>query len=405
MYIVTPFPRSVSSQDEGTLAGGAEARHLVVLASYAPSLVNFRGPLLEELVRRGWRVTAVAPGVDANVNTALANIGVVVVQINLARTGLNPFSDLRYLAAIRQLLRRLQPSVMLSYTAKPVIWGSIAGFLAGVPLRVAMITGLGYAFTPPDAPSLKHKIINRAASLMYRLGLRLCDRVLFQNPDDRALFVEMGLAKSEQSEVTAGSGIDLDYFKPTPSPDGISFLMVARLLGSKGVREYAAAALALKQRWPKADLRLAGWIDQGPDAITQSELDAWIDAGLNYLGRLEDVRPALTDTAVFVLPSFREGTPRSVLEALATGRAVITTDAPGCRETVEHGVNGFLVEPRDVNSLVQAMERFMIDPNLAANMGARSLELVREKYDVRRVNDQVIAALSLTRAAAKGTTR
>jgi len=269
-----------------------------------------------------------------------------------------------------------------------------------VPLRVAMITGLGYAFTPPASPSLKHKIINRAASLMYRLGLKLCHRVLFQNPDDRALFVEMGLARAEQSEVTAGSGIDLEQFKPTPSPDGKSFLMVARLLGSKGVREYAAAALALKRRWPEADMRLAGWIDPGPDAVTQSELDAWIDAGLIYLGRLEDVRPALTNAAVFVLPSFREGTPRSVLEALATGRAVITTDAPGCRETVEDGVNGFLVEPRDVDSLVEAMERFMMDPDLAATMGARSLELVRRNYDVRRVNDQVIAALSLTRPTA-----
>lgn len=377
--------------------------HVVVLASYAPSLTNFRGSLLEEMVRRGWRVTAVAPDMDTRIADALARMGVEAAPVILARTGLNPLADVAYCDAVRRLLKRLGPDVLLAYTAKPVIWGSVAGFLAGVPRRVAMITGLGYAFTPPDRPGLKHGMISQAASLMYRLGLKLCDRVLFQNPDDRAQFVAMGLVRADRTEVTAGSGIDLERFSPAPPPTGTSFLMIARLLGAKGVRQYAAAARILKTRWPGTDVRLAGWIDPGPDAVSRDELDCWIDQGLTYLGRLEDVRPALTNAAVYVLPSYREGTPRSVLEALAIGRAVITTDAPGCRETVQDGVNGFLVTPRDVDSLVEAMERFILDPDLAATMGARSLALARSKYDVRRVNDQVIAALAEAQPGARNT--
>lgn len=368
--------------------------HVVVLASYAPSLINFRGPLLEEMVRRGWRVTAVAPDMDDAVVEALARMGVAAEPVVLARTGLNPLADLTYCGAMWGLLKQLGPDVLLAYTAKPVVWGAIAARLAGVRRTVAMITGLGYAFTLPDRPSLKHAMVRRGASLMYRLGLSLCDWVLFQNPDDRVQFVELGLVRPDRSEVTAGSGIDLERFRPAPPPGGPSFLMIARLLGAKGVRQYAAAAVALKRRRPEVEVRLAGWIDPGPDAVSQDELDGWIDQGLTYLGRLEDVRHALTETAVYVLPSYREGTPRSVLEALAMGRAVITTDAPGCRETVQDGVNGFLVQPRDVGSLVEAMERFILDPTLAATMGARSLELAQRKYDVRGVNDQVIAALS-----------
>lgn len=372
----------------------AEACHVVVLASYAPSLTIFRGPLLAELVRRGWRVTALAPDIDAGIAATLARMGVEAESIELERTGLNPFSDLAYCAAVRRLLKRLGPDVLLAYTAKPVVWGAIAARLAGVRRTVAMITGLGYAFTPPDRASLKHAIVRRGASLMYRLGLSLCDRVLFQNPDDRAQFVELGMVRPDRSEVTAGSGIDLEQFRPAPPPGAPSFLMIARLLGAKGVRQYAAAAVALKRRRPEVEVRLAGWIDPGPDAVSQDELNGWIEQGLTYLGRLDDVRPALTETAVYVLPSYREGTPRSVLEALAIGRAIITTDAPGCRETVQDGVNGLLVEPRDVDSLIYAMERFILDPTLAAAMGARSLELARRKYDVHQVNDQVIAALS-----------
>lgn len=372
----------------------ADPGHVVVLAAYAPSLVNFRGPLLSELVSRGWRVTAAAPDVDELTRSALEAMGVQVESTPLARTGLNPLDDIAYCRTLVQLLRRVAPDVVLAYTAKPVIWGAVASRLAGVRRMVAMITGLGYAFTAPAKPSFRAFAARIAATNLYRLAFVLADRVLFQNPDDLDLFRQQCLIAAEKAEITPGSGVDLDRFKQVQLPLETSFLMVCRFLGAKGVREYAAAALSLKARHPQVEIRLGGWIDPGPDAISREELDGWIQGGLVCLGRLDDVRPAIAAASVFVLPSYREGTPRSVLEAMAMGRPVITTDAPGCRETVRDGENGFLVAPRDSEALARAMERFVTDPSLIPAMGARSLERAQAKYDVHEVNAQVIAALS-----------
>lgn len=368
---------------------------IVVLGSYGPSLVNFRGPMIAAMVERGWRVTAVAPAIDEATNEALRAMGADVVSVRLARTGMNPLADLAYRAELLKLFRRLKPDALLAYTAKPVIWGTMAARAAGVPRVVVMITGLGFAFTDGAGSPLKRLIARLAASFLYRRALTRADRVLFQNPDDRDLFLQKGLLEDVgRIGLTNGSGIDLDHFAPSPPPGAPVFLMVARLLGAKGVREYAAAAKTLKARWPHAAFRLAGWIDQGPDAVKQAELDDWVDGGIEFLGRLADVRPALAEASVFVLPSWREGTPRSVLEAMAVGRAIVTTDAPGCRETVTEGVNGCLVPPRNPVALEEAMERFILDPALAPRMGEASRALACRRYDVRLVNAQIIAAIA-----------
>lgn len=369
--------------------------HVLVLGSYAPSLFNFRGPLIAAMVEAGWRVSACAPGAaEGEAADAVRRLGATPVSVTLARTGMNPLSDLAYQRELVELFRELRPDVVLAYTAKPVIWGALAARQAGVPHMVGMITGLGYAFTPPARPNLKHAIAALSARLLYRLALKRADHVLFQNPDDRDLFLRLGLApRPEKAGLIAGSGVDLERFPPQALPADLSFLMLARLLGAKGVREYAQAARRLKARYPQVDFRLAGGLDAGPDAVATRELQDWIAGGINYLGELEDVRPALAEAAVYVLPSYREGTPRSVLEAMATGRAIITTDAPGCRETVVDGVNGFLVTPRDAGALEAAMERFITQPDLAVEMGARSLEMARNKFDVRLVNAQVLDAI------------
>lgn len=370
--------------------------HVLILGSYAPSLFNFRGPMIAAMVEAGWRVTACAPAAaEGEAGDAVQRLGATPVSVTLARTGMNPLSDLAYQRELVGLFRQLRPDVVLAYTAKPVIWGSLAAHRAGVAHRVGMITGLGYAFTPPARPSLKHAIAALSARLLYWLALRRVDHILFQNPDDRDLFIRLGLAPgSERTGIIAGSGVDLERFPQQPQPaERISFLMLARLLGGKGVREYAEAARRLKSRYPEVDFRLAGGLDAGPDAVAPRELQAWVAGGINYLGELEDVRPALAEATVYVLPSYREGTPRSVLEAMATGRAIITTDAPGCRETVVDGVNGYLVAPRDAGALEAAMERLITHPALAAEMGQKSLEIARAKYDVRLVNAQVIGVI------------
>lgn len=367
---------------------------IVVLGSYGPSLINFRGPMIAAMVERGWRVTAVAPDVDEVTTDALKALGAEVVSIHLARTGMNPLADLAYRAELLKLFRERKPDALLAYTAKPVIWGTLAARAAGVPRVVAMVTGLGFAFTDGASSSLTRGVARIAASILYRRALPRADRVLFQNPDDRDLFLQKGLLEDRgQISLTDGSGINLSRFTPTPPPAAPVFLMIARLLGAKGVREYAIAARSLKARWPDACFRLVGWIDPGPDAVTQDELDSWTSHGVEFLGRLDDVRPEIARASVFVLPSWREGTPRSVLEALAMGRAVVTTDAPGCRETVTEGENGFLVPVRNPAALGAAMERFILDPTLAPRMGQASLALARRRYDVHRVNAQILAAV------------
>lgn len=370
------------------------SRHVLILASSAPGLISFRGSLLAALIGQGCRVTAAAPDIDAGTRAALSALGVEAVEVSTARQGMNPLADLGYFQALRRLFQQLRPDVVLAYTIKPVIWGTLAARAAGVPRVVAMITGLGYAFTPPVQRDWKQGVAHLAGSALYRLALPRADYVLFQNPDDRDLFMKRGFTPPvDRVGVIAGSGVDLDHYPPSPPPAKPSFLMLARLLKAKGIREYAAAVRSLRRRYPEVEFRLAGALDKGPDGISEAELDAAVEGGVSYLGVLADVRPALAAAAVFVLPSYREGTPRSTLEALATGRAVVTTDAPGCRETVADGVNGFLVPPRDAAALERALERFITEPHLIPAMGEASLDLARETYDVHAVNAQIIAAL------------
>jgi glycosyltransferase involved in cell wall biosynthesis len=215
--------------------------------------------------------------------------------------------------------------------------------------------------------------------------------VFFQNPDDEALFRQLDLLPVDNP-----SCVDVADYLVVPLPENTSFLLIARLLGDKGVREYAKAAKKVRQAHPQVSFKLVGWIDDNPDAIGQHELDEWVNSGtLEFLGKLADVRLAIAGSNVYVLPSYREGTPRTVLEAMAMGRPVITTDAPGCRETVVDGDNGFLVPVKSVDELAAAMIRFIENPELVAKMGQRSRQVAEQKYDVHRVNEFMLAEMGV----------
>ena len=370
----------------------------LLVASFPDSVLDFRGPLIRALQQRGVEVHLAVPDVPAGstLRTALEGEGIVVHGIDLRRTGMNPLADARCLLQLWWLMRRLRPELLLGYTIKPVVYGSIAGWAARVPRRYALITGLGYAFTGDGADARAR--MRGLAQRLYRIALRRVHAVFFQNPDDQALFSECGLlAPGVRTLVVNGSGIDLDAFPQRALPPGPPhFLMISRLLGDKGVREYAAAARQVRAGYPDMRFGLVGWIDGNPDAIAPQELATWqADGTIEFLGRMPDVRAALADCTVYVLPSYREGTPRTVLEAMATGRAVITTDAPGCRGTVVDGENGFLVPVRSASALVQAMLRFIEQPQLAAAMGQRSRDMAREIFDVHRVNDILLAEMGL----------
>ena len=371
-----------------------QAKFLLV-AGYAESLLGFRGPLIAALQAQGLEVHVAAPDVPPGcaLRTRLEAQGLVVHAYPLQRTGTNPLADARALLALWRLMRRVRPDHMLAYTIKPVIYGTLAAWLAGVPHRFALITGLGYAFVDQGRQRGLRALVQR----LYRTALARAGLVFFQNPDDEALFRQRGLlAPGARSCVVNGSGVDVAQFAVAPLPPGPPcFLLIARLLGDKGVREYAQAARQVRALYPGVRCQVVGWIDTNPDAIAQHELDAWVAEGtLEFLGRLPDVRSAIAGSSVFVLPSYyREGTPRTVLEAMAMGRAVITTDAPGCRETVIDGDNGFLVPVRDPQALVVAMLKLVRQPELIANMGARSRQMAEERYDVHKVNAAMLRGM------------
>ena len=373
---------------------------VIVLASLAESLSNFRGKLLLALKQTGAEVHAVAPELsgDAAVSAAMAHMGIICHDVPLQRTGLNPWRDSRTVWALFRRFRQVQPTHFLAYTIKPVIYGTVAAWLAGVPQRTALITGLGYAFNA-ESRGLRG-LLQGLLRLMYRFALARATRVIFQNPDDRALFIALGLVAADKTRVVNGSGIPLADFpqQTLPAQDRCHFLLIARLLSDKGIHEYIAAARQVQQRHPgQAVFHLVGWIDSNPAAIKQSDLDSWIAEGLiQFHGKLSDVRPRLTACHVYVLPSYREGTPRTVLEAMATGRAVITTDAPGCRETVIDGDNGYLVPVADADALATAMLRFLDEPALAARMGQRGREIAVKNYDVHEVNAHMLKYMGVT---------
>lgn len=367
---------------------------VLVLGGLSESLINFRGALLKEMVVRGHEVFACAPNATEDVRVGLSQIGAMYRHVELNRTGINPIRDVQTVKDLMALFRSVRPDVFFGYTIKPVIYGSLVARMTDVSRIYSMVTGLGYAFS---RHSLKSKVVGNGAVALYRLALRYNRHVFFQNPDDLRLFLEKRLVHFPgQAVLVNGSGVDVDAFRPASYPKTISFLLIARLIRDKGIYEYVEAARRVRGRFPEIRFRIAGWIDPNPNAIDRDDLERWRKEGVvEYLGRLTDVRPAIANCSVYVLPSYREGTPRTVLEAMAMARPVITTDAPGCRETVQEGRNGFLVPVQDVASLVEAMERFVEQPRLVEKMGRVSREIAVKKYDVRKVNRVLLETMGL----------
>ena len=367
---------------------------IAVVGSYAPSLINFRGEMLQAFRAAGHDVLACAPEISDDIRSTLRGWGVDVAEVPMQRQGMRPTADLHTAWALYRVFRRWQPARVFSYTAKPVVYGSLAAWAAGAR-PYAFMTGLGFAYTVDTG---KAYWLRRILGLLYRLAYRACDTVIFQNPDDRARMREEGvLGGGQPTAIVNGSGIDTEAFTPVPLPERPVFLCMARLIAEKGIREYVGAARRVKADHPEVAFRLAGRPEpDAPRGVTREEVEAWEQEGvIEYLGYVDDVRAALAETTAYVLPSYREGTPRSVLEAMAMGRPIITSDAPGCRETVENGTNGWLVEPRTTGELEEVMRWMVNHPEEWEPMGHASRERAVTKYDVRRVNESIMEIMDL----------
>ncbi|EDM69908.1 glycosyl transferase [Roseobacter sp. AzwK-3b] len=372
---------------------------VVVVSNFAWSLTTFRGDLIKQMVAGGHDVHVVAPDFenDPELGDKLRNWSVTPHTIAMSRAGLTPIQDLKLLFGLYCLFREVRADHVFGYTSKPVIFGTLAGRLAGVSKRFVMINGLGYAFT--GKPKGKRRFVRWLLIVLYWIALKNADGVFFQNPDDsedlRRLRV---LGPRTRTILVNGSGVNTSDYPQQPIPSGpISFLLIARLIADKGIREYLAAARAIGRKFPDVRFHLVGDYDPNPSAITPDEIKKWSQLGnICFHGHLNNVRDVLKNCSVYVLPSYyREGTPRSILEALSTGRPVITTDAPGCRETVQDGINGFLIPARDAAALAAAMENFIDNPALVVSMGQKSREMALNKYDVKKVNAVMLDAMDL----------
>jgi glycosyltransferase involved in cell wall biosynthesis len=370
---------------------------IAVIGNQGRSLVHFRGSLMRALVERGCEVFALAPNLAAEEEAALRDCGVHPVAIPMRRSSLTPLRDFRDFCELTWTLRNLRVDVAFSNFAKPVIYGSLAAKRAGVPRRFSLIAGLGYAFVRDGRMSPKRFLLRRLLMALYRIALRGNARVFFQNREDRDYFLRKRVVGPEQAVLVNGTGVDLEAFLPAPAVTRpVTFVVAARLIREKGIEDFAGAARHLIARYGDGvRFVLLGGLDNNPSALPRERIEGWVAEGLlEWPGQVSEIGDWLRQASVMVLPSFyREGVPRSLQEAMAMARPIITTDLPGCRETVHEGVNGFLVPPRDPHALADAMERFVKEPRLIETLGKESRRLAEAKFDVRQINHQLIAQL------------
>lgn len=351
------------------------------------NIVNFRSGLIRRLQAEGYSIVAISP-VDDFV-PALRAMGVRHIPIAIDSKSLSPLGDLRLAMTYYRILARLRPSAFLGWTIKPNVWGSLAAHALGIPV-INNVSGLGTAF-------IKVGLVTRIVRLLYRTALRRSTTVFFQNPHDRELFVQQRMVRRDRTALLPGSGIDLNDFTPLPEVNGpFAFLMIARLLRDKGVVEYVDAARMVRKKRPDVSFRLLGGLGvANRTAIDRGKVEEWVSEGIiDYLGQTDDVRPQIAAATAVVLPSYREGLPRSLLEAAAMGKPLIATNVPGCTEIARAGENALLCEARDARSLAEAMLAMIeLPPETRATMGCRSRALAEAEFDTAVVENRYLAAI------------
>lgn len=375
-------------------------KKIALIGTTGSSFYGFRADLIKKLVSDQHEVYAFTSEYTESCLTKIQALGAKPVCYQLSRGGLNPFADIASMIELTREIRQIQPDIVFSYFAKPVIYGSIAAKRAKVPNVIGMLEGLGYTFTEqPEGQSTKTKLIRNIQVILYKCAFPCLDKMIFLNPDDQHDLMQKYGLKVPEVHVLGGIGLDLKEYQYAPAPiEPVKFLFIGRLLKEKGVFELIQAMRLVKVKYPSAQFTVLGEIDyQNMGALKQSELDQLIKENLfEYPGFVTNVKDWITETSIFVLPSYREGVPRSTQEAMAVGRPIITTDVPGCRETVVDGLNGFLVPKWDAEALANKMCYFIEHPNRINEMGLESFKIAQEKFDADKINLRLIEIMGLT---------
>ena len=369
-----------------------QKKNILIVASVSMSLTHFRGDFILELIKNNFRVFTAAPSYNEDIRQKLIELGATPLEFNLQRTGLNPFKDIQSVLQLRKLMKDYNIDLVFPYTVKPVIYSSLAANSCKVPV-VSLITGLGFAFT---GLTLKARILQRLNEFLYKLSIRKNKTIIFQNTDDYNLFLERNIiSKNNKVGFVSGSGVNFDKYTfrvNNKQSDNLSFLFVARLIEEKGIGLYVDAAKVLKKKYPNAEFHVIGIPESSPSAIKIEKLQQLHSENvIVYHGPQDNVPEHLYNSDIFVLPTYyREGIPRSILEALSVGLPIITTNTPGCKETVKNNSNGFLIPPQNLEALVDAMEFFLINGDKIKEMGINSRKYAEERFDVNIINEDLL---------------
>ena len=373
---------------------------IVIVGTVASSFYGFRADLIRTLLKKGHQVYAFTSEYTAEDLKKIEKLGATPITYTLNRGGLNPLADMIATYQLSKKIKAINPDLVFSYFSKPVIFGTLAAKLAQVPRVIGMLEGLGYTFTEQlEGLSKKTQLIKKIQVFLYKIALPQLDQLIFLNPDDPKDLLEKYAINVKNVEVLGGIGLNLDHYKYSENfNSNISFIFIARLLAEKGIHDYIKAAKIVKEKYPSVKFTVLGAIDkEALGSLKEEELESLVKTNIiKYPGHVSNVSEWIEKSSVFVLPSYyREGVPRSTQEAMAIGRAVITTDVPGCRETVVDGVNGFLVPKWNPEALAKKMIYFIEHPEQARLMGAESYKIAVEKFDAEKVNQRLVNILGL----------
>lgn len=365
-------------------------KKIVFIAPKTSTFLNFRGQLMKDIIKKGYDVSAVVP--EDELDDKFKELGVKKIVLNFNKTSLSIFDSLKYLKGLKKILIEEKPDKVFSYTIKPVIFGSIAAHQTKVKEIFSLVCGLGYVYS---VNNLKTKIIRPICNLAYKIAFKYNKKVIFQNKDDVNDFVIKKIIYKDKCKIVNGSGVDLNLFRKNKLPNNNSFIMVSRIIKEKGVKEFFEAAAIVKEKYPDSKFTYIGAYDKSYEKDFE-HLKPYIEKGIvEYIPETDNVAEYISKSAIFVLPSYyREGIPKTLLEATAMGRPIITTNTPGCKETIKEGINGYFVDVKNSKDLADKMEKMINNKNLQ-KMGDESYQICFNKFDIKIINEDMMKIMGV----------